>query len=255
LPERHPQEGEDEMETVELTVAYDNYLARAGLRTAHGFACVVRTAGRGVLFDTGGSGQILLENMGELGLGPNAIDSVVLSHMHWDHIGGLDGVLEANPNVAVYVPAAFSPSFMRDLKARARAVVPTERAGQVAAGVWTTDVLERPLVEQALYVETAEGVVVITGCAHPGVVQLVRAAQRASGEQVAAVLGGFHMARAGRTEIGKAIKELKELRVRRVGPCHCSGDPARRAMRESFADGYMDVGVGTQLSFPAAGAA
>jgi len=240
------------MNTTELIVVYDNYLAQAGLRTAHGFACIVRPGDRAVLFDTGGSGQILLENMDELGIDLAEVEAVVLSHMHWDHIGGLDAVLEANPKVTVYAPAAFSSSFIRDVEARARAVVETEQAQQVTHSVWTTDVLERPLVEQALYVQTAEGIVVVTGCAHPGVVELVRVAKRASGGEVHAVLGGFHLAGTGRVEIARVIHGLRELGVRHVGPGHCSGDAARQAMREAFGDEYLDIGVGARLSFPAA---
>jgi len=240
------------MDTVELAVVYDNYQVQEGLQAAHGFACVVREGGRTVLFDTGGSGQILLENMAGLGIGIADIDAVVLSHMHWDHIGGLDAVLAANPKVTVYVPMSFSSSFRRDVKRRARAVVETKVAQPVTNHLWTTDILERPLVEQALYVETAEGIVVVTGCAHPGVVELTRSAQRASGNPVHAVLGGFHMAGMSQAETGQVVDGLRDLRVRRVGPSHCSGDIARHAMREAFGDDYMDIGVGARLSLPAA---
>jgi 7,8-dihydropterin-6-yl-methyl-4-(beta-D-ribofuranosyl)aminobenzene 5'-phosphate synthase len=241
------------MDTVELTVVYDNYPAQEGLQTAHGFACVVREGRRTVLFDTGGSGQILLENMAGLGIAVAEVEAVVVSHMHWDHIGGLDAVLAANPKVTVYVPMAFSSSFRRDVKRRARAVVETKVAQPVTNRVWTTDAFERPLVEQALYVETAEGIVVVTGCAHPGVVELTRSAQCASGKPVHAVLGGFHMAGMSQTETGQVVDGLRDLRVRRVGPSHCSGDIARDAMREEFGDSYLDVGVGARLTFPMAG--
>jgi len=242
------------MSTIELVVVYDDYPAQEGLQTAHGFACVIQASDGVVLFDTGGSGQILLENMDDLGIGPAQIEAAVLSHMHWDHIGGLDTVLAANPEMAVYAPAAFSSSFLRDVQTRARAVAETTQAHQVIPHVRTTDVLERPLVEQALYVETAEGVVVVTGCAHPGVVQLARSAQRASGGQIHAVLGGFHMARMDQPEIGRAIHDLMDLGVRHVGPSHCSGDAAREAMREAFGDDYLDIGVGARLSFRVVGA-
>jgi 7,8-dihydropterin-6-yl-methyl-4-(beta-D-ribofuranosyl)aminobenzene 5'-phosphate synthase len=236
---------------VDLTVVYDNYPGSEPLRTAHGFACVVRAGERTVLFDAGGSGKILLENMEKVEIDPAEIQAVVLSHMHWDHIGGLDAFLTVNPDVAVYMPAAFSSSFIRDVEARARSVVRTERPHEVVTGVWTTDVLERPLVEQALYVETAEGIVVVTGCAHPGVVELARSARSESGAEVRAVLGGFHMAGMGRSGIERVIHGLRELDVRRVGPCHCSGDPARQAMREAFGDDYLDIGVGARLTLPA----
>jgi len=240
------------MDTVELAVVYDNYQVQEGLQAAHGFACVVREGGRTVLFDTGGSGQILLENMRGLGIAVAEVEAVVLSHMHWDHIGGLDAVLAANPKVTVYVPMSFSSSFRRDVKRRARAVVETKVPQPVTNHLWTTDVLDHPLVEQALYVETAEGIVVVTGCAHPGVLELTRSAQRASGKPVHAVLGGFHMAGMSQTETGQVVDGLRDLRVRRVGPSHCSGDIARDAMREEFGDGYLDVGVGARLTFPMA---
>jgi len=240
------------MGTVELIVVYDNYPLGKGLRTAHGFACIVRTGAQAVLFDTGGSGQILLENMGKLGIDFAEIHAVVLSHMHWDHVGGLDAVLEASPEATVYAPAAFSFDYIRDLKARAHTVVETEQSQRVTAGIWTTDVLERPLVEQALYVESAEGIVVVTGCAHPGVVELARSAQRSSHGQIHAVLGGFHMARMGQAEIEQVIHDLRELDVQRVGPCHCTGDATREAMRVAFGDDYLEIGVGARLSFPAA---
>ncbi|KPK66402.1 MAG: hypothetical protein AMK73_00005, partial [Planctomycetes bacterium SM23_32] len=75
------------MSTIELVVVYDDYPAQEGLQTAHGFACVIQASDGVVLFDTGGSGQILLENMDDLGIGPAQIEAAVLSHMHWDHIG------------------------------------------------------------------------------------------------------------------------------------------------------------------------
>lgn len=243
------------MDEIELTVLYDNYPLVEDLRTAHGFSCLIWTSDGAVLFDTGGSGRILLDNVKELGLDPSGIGAVVLSHMHWDHIGGLDAVLAANPDVPVYAPSAFSSTFLRDLRERAHAVVETERARQVTGCAWTTAVLERPLVEQALFVETAEGIVVVTGCAHPGVVELARAAVRASGSKAHAVLGGFHMTGMGRAEIARTIDRLKDLDVARVGPCHCSGDPARRAMREAFGEGYIEVGVGARLRFPPRGTA
>jgi len=232
------------MDNVELIVVYDNYPVHEGLRTAHGFACVVRADDWGVLFDTGGSGQILLGNMDELEIDLADIQAVVLSHMHWDHIGGLDAVLGVNPEVTVYAPAGFSSTFLRDVRRRAGAVVETEQARQINGSVWTTRVLERALVEQALYVQSAEGIVVVTGCAHPGVVELARAAKSASGQETHAVLGGFHMARMSQSEIQHVIHGLEDLGVQRTGPCHCSGDAAREAMQKAYGESYLDIRVG-----------
>jgi len=67
------------------------------------------------------------------------------------------------------------------------------------------------------------------------------------------VLGGFHMAKMGKTKISRIVSGLKELPVRRVGPCHCSGDTARQAMQEAYGDDYLEVGVGAHLRFPCMG--
>lgn len=238
------------MRAIELTVVYDNKAVCEGLRTAHGFACVLRDAGGTVLFDTGGSGQVLLENMRALGIDVGEIDAVVLSHMHWDHIGGLDALLAASPGATVHLPAAFSATFIGDLRARGVDVAEGRGTTQVTEHVWTTGALKRPLVEQALYVQTAAGITVVTGCAHPGVVRLVREAQGASGRPVDAVLGGFHMLHMGADEIARTVEGLKCLGVRRVGPCHCTGDAAREALRQAFGDGWLDVGVGARWGLP-----
>ncbi|MCD6415112.1 MAG: MBL fold metallo-hydrolase [Planctomycetes bacterium] len=237
------------MAEIEMVVVYDNYPGKKTLQTAHGFACVVRAGERAVLFDTGGSGQILLENMEKLGLDPAGLEALVLSHSHWDHVGGLNAVLEQNAELTVYMPAVFPRSLIKDVRQRARSVIQTDRPHEVLPGVRTTDVLDQGIAEQAIYVETAQGIVVLTGCAHPGVVQLARSAKAASGREVHAVLGGFHMAGASVREIDLVIDGLRRLGAQRVGPCHCSGEKTRQVMREAFGPAYIEIGVGAPLSF------
>ncbi len=236
------------MEKVALTVVYDNYVLEDRLRAAHGFACIACAAGRTVLFDTGGSGRILLQNMNQLGVDPAGIEAVVLSHMHWDHIGGLDAVLGASPGVAVFAPCAFSSTFLDDLRTRAGTVVETASPREVVPHICTTEMIEGPIVEQALCIETADGAVVVTGCAHAGVVELAASARRMVG-RLHTVLGGFHMKAHGADGIERTIAGLRELAVKGVGPCHCSGEPARAAMRQAWGEGYVDTGVGARMSF------
>jgi 7,8-dihydropterin-6-yl-methyl-4-(beta-D-ribofuranosyl)aminobenzene 5'-phosphate synthase len=94
-----------------LTVLYDNYPFRPGLRTAWGFSCLVELGEEVILFDTGESARILLSNMRALVIGPGRIQKVVLSHIHGDHVGGLLGFLEENSAVTVYLPASFPEGF------------------------------------------------------------------------------------------------------------------------------------------------
>jgi 7,8-dihydropterin-6-yl-methyl-4-(beta-D-ribofuranosyl)aminobenzene 5'-phosphate synthase len=82
-----------------ITVVYDNNPYIEGLTTSWGFACVIKEAEKTILFDTGGDSAVLLNNMQQLGMDPKEIDVVVLSHIHGDHVGGLNGFLQVNMNV------------------------------------------------------------------------------------------------------------------------------------------------------------
>jgi len=176
---------------------------------------------------------------------------VVLSHAHSDHTGGLGALLDAFPAAAVrptvYVPAAFPASFKRGMRSRTRLVEVTGPR-EVAGGIHTTGEVGAGLVEQALVVETREGTVVVTGCAHPGVVEMVRRAREQLEGPVAWVVGGFHLGGAPETRIAGIIQELRGLGVRRVAPCHCTGDRAREMFAAAFADAYAAAGAGWGIS-------
>ena len=88
------------------------------------------------------------------------------------------------------------------------------------------------------------------GSAHSGIVEMTRAANETSGNEVYAVLGGFHMSGASSRETSDVIEALKEMGVRRTGPCHCSGDTTRRMMREASGRDYLKVGVGAKIALP-----
>jgi 7,8-dihydropterin-6-yl-methyl-4-(beta-D-ribofuranosyl)aminobenzene 5'-phosphate synthase len=99
------------------------------------------------------------------------------------------------------------------------------------------------IIEQSLVIETSEGLVVITGCAHPGIVGIVSAA--AEGGDIGLVIGGFHLKDDSATEIDEVIADLQALGVKRVAPTHCTGDEARERFRAVFGDGFVPVGVGS----------
>ena len=232
-----------------LTITYDNYPFDERLETAWGFSCIIEGLDKTILFDTGGDGQVLLSNMKTLGFDPKQIDAVVLSHIHGDHTGGLGAFVQANPNVTVHMPKAFPADFGQAVKRAGATVVETKAPCQVCDGAWTTGVLGHFLPEQGLYLDTAEGLVLVTGCAHPGIVDLAAAAQRHGKKSVCMALGGFHMGGASTGEIRFVIARFKEMGIRRAAPCHCSGDATRRLMKEAFGDDYVEVGVGARLAF------
>ena len=232
-----------------ISIVYDNYPFDDRLEPAWGFSCIIEGLEQTILFDTGGNGDLLLHNMKKLQFRPEQIDVVVLSHIHADHTGGLETFLLANSKVQVYLPEAFPSGFSQAVKRLGAAVVETDGPCKVCHHAWTSGVLGTSIREQGLYVKADNGLVVITGCAHPGIVDITDAARRHAEAPPYAVLGGFHMAGASAGEIRHVITRLSEMGVQKVGPCHCSGDETRRLMKQAFPDGYMPAGVGARLAF------
>lgn len=232
------------------TVVFDNYPGGEGLRTGWGFACHVQLPETTVLFDTGADGAVLVDNMRALGLEPDGIDLIVLSHEHGDHVGGLHDVLSLNPDAKVWVLDAFPGSIKRAVRTAGATLVEAQPGQELAEGVFTTGAITGPPPEQALVVETADGLVVITGCAHPGVDRMVQTALQQHEGEAALVFGGFHLSSAGRGRIERIAHSLQEMGVERAGPCHCSGDTARAVFAEVFGDRYVDVHVGKRFNLP-----
>ncbi len=233
----------EEVQTVTFTIVYDNNAYDERLKTQWGFACWVETADTTILFDTGGDGATLLSNMKTLDLDPEAIDIVVLSHAHGDHTGGLGALLSTGAGPTVYVPASFSRGFKRDVRAMTELVEVTGPE-QIAPGIYTTGEVGSRIVEQALAVESADGLVVVTGCAHPGVEKMARRAAESIDDEITLVMGGFHLGGASRGRVERIIDDFRALGVERVAPCHCTGDAARALFEEAFGDDYVPAGAG-----------
>jgi 7,8-dihydropterin-6-yl-methyl-4-(beta-D-ribofuranosyl)aminobenzene 5'-phosphate synthase len=232
-------------EKVRLTIVYDNSPYDERLQTAWGFACHINADGVSILFDTGGDHCMLLDNMAKLNIDVREIEIIVLSHIHGDHVGGLFGVLELNNQVKVYLPASFPDDFKRRVESYGCEVVEVKDALKICNGVATTGELGATIKEQSLIVSTVKGLVIVAGCAHPGVANIVEKAKELTGMEVHIVLGGFHLSGESENMISSIIERFRELRVVKVAPCHCSGDRAKALFKEEFGEDYMEVGVGT----------
>ena len=232
---------------VKLTVPYDNYPFDERLKTAWGFSCFINASGTTILFDTGGDPETLLYNMNVLNISVGEIQIIVLSHIHGDHVGGLTGILSLNNHVKVYVPSSFPSSFKNEIRSYGCELVEIKNATVICEGVATTGELGTTIKEQSLLVNTSKGLVIVTGCAHPGLVKIVEKAEQLTNTNVYLLIGGFHLIGASEKEISSIIEQLKNLGVEMVAPCHCSGDLARNMFKEAFGDNYIDVGVGKTI--------
>jgi 7,8-dihydropterin-6-yl-methyl-4-(beta-D-ribofuranosyl)aminobenzene 5'-phosphate synthase len=230
-------------EPLTITVVYDNNAYDGRLKSAWGFSALVEYREHKLLFDTGGDGPTLMENMRTLGIDPTHIESVVLSHAHADHTGGLSALLEAGARPTVYLlpsfPAAFKSRF-RDMAT----VVEVSVGQSITEGLFTTGEMGRSIPEQALVIRTDQGLVVITGCAHPGIVEIVEQAREMFDEPVELVLGGFHLGSKSEAEIDVILKEFRRLEVKHVAPCHCTGERAIALFASEFGEDFIQAGVG-----------
>ena len=235
---------------VQITVLYDNNEHAPRLETAWGFSCLVAGLEKTILFDTGGSSTLLLSNMRELDIDPAQVDAVVISHVHGDHVGGLAGFLEENHRVTAYLPRSF-PDHIRDtVRDSGAELVEVHAPLNICRGAWSTGELGTGIKEQPLLVQTPEGIVLITGCAHPGIVNIVRHAKEQLNADIYMALGGFHLAGADAERIRDVVRETQELGVQAIAPCHCSGDLARELFKEAYGENYYAAGVGWQLRLP-----
>lgn len=229
---------------MKLTILYDNTSLREDTQADWGFSCAIELPGTRVLFDTGADPQILLANMRALGFGPGDFDFVVISHDHWDHTGGLDAVLEANTNAVVVVPSGVSDELRNMVLSHGVALKDVTVATQVAPGFFSTGVVDGGIVEQAAAVRVENGMVVLTGCAHPGVARMVAAARTTLSDSVELLLGGFHLKSVDEPGVAAVIGDLRDLAVARVAPCHCTGAEAIELFAKAWGENFTRIGVG-----------
>ncbi|MBN2336827.1 MBL fold metallo-hydrolase [Candidatus Bathyarchaeota archaeon] len=232
-----------------LTILYDNNAYDADCRTEWGFSALIELEGYTILFDTGGDPEVLSHNIDALDVDVQEIDCIVISHEHWDHVGGLDLVLGMNSNVTVYLPESIPYRIKSSVRSRGAEIVETSDPVKICEGVSTTSVLEADPDEQALILGTENGLILVTGCSHPGVENLARDAAEVTGTEVYMVVGGFHLGGQDRASLDALVEEMKEIGVTKAAPTHCSGDLARLAFSEGYGDDYLGVGVGFSMGF------
>jgi 7,8-dihydropterin-6-yl-methyl-4-(beta-D-ribofuranosyl)aminobenzene 5'-phosphate synthase len=232
---------------VYVTVVYNNVACEDGLTTAWGMACVIEGFENSILFDTGGDGRVLLTNMRLMKIDPTSIDVVVLSHDHGDHTGGLEEFLKVNPDCTVYLLDSFSESVRSVIRRAGSRYNDVYEPLELMPDVWTTGPLGSRPQEQALILDTRSGLVVVTGCAHPGVDVIAEAAHNMLQKNIYLITGGFHLSGASEKHIEKIGITLLNLGVEKIAPSHCTGERAMRVFEEMWGAHYLNGGCGARF--------
>jgi len=239
----------NEKNSVKMTVLYDNYVFSEGTKNAWGFSCFIEETEKNILFDTGGDGKILMHNIGKLNTDPERVETIVISHNHWDHTGGLFTFLEKKSGIPVYLPHSFPGEFVDKVKDAGASVILINEPAEICKGVFSTGEIEGPVNEQSLIVKTNKGIVVVTGCSHPGIVNIVKKAQEIMGEEIYLVFGGFHLKDHSIKAVNEIISQFRELGVKKCGATHCTGDKQINLFKEAYGNDYIEMGTGRVLEF------
>lgn len=248
--------------------------------------------GFNVLFDTGQAKSTLRTNCRILGVNVEEIDVIVLSHGHYDHTTGLKYALSAAPNAPVVMhPAALDSKFSLRDGERPRYVGIPERVRdrlyeggrklnlvdapmEVVPGAYFLGEVERRTPfekpddryfldpegaesdvlpdDSAMVIRTGEGLVVLMGCAHSGLVNTTEHVSRLwKGQKIAAIIGGAHLVEADEARLEGTVDCLLAAAPRTVALGHCTGFRAMVMMAYAFGERFVPLQVGRRFGFPA----
>lgn len=270
------------MSSTRITILHDSFGRPSGLRQDWGFAALVEFEGRRVLFDSGNNALTFADNTAALGVDLRQLDCAVISHRHGDHTSGLNHLLELHPELAIYTPdetyGVFGstlpglffprchslPAYMRYYEGHPPEVIlhgspwPEARfewikeTTELRPGVFALPVVSdmpgtREMRELSLALRTSAGLVLVVGCSHPGIENIVAAAQ-AIEPRIACIVGGLHLVLTAEPELRRIARALRDdWRVESIAPGHCTGEPGFAVLHETFGDDYLYAGLGETL--------
>lgn len=269
-----------------ISVLVDDCASSTGFLGEHGLSYWVDTGDHAFLFDTG-YGLVLDHNAYLMDIPLNRADAVILSHGHDDHTGGLQSVLRHNPGIRVGVhPHAFTPRYIQEeTSTRANGfsrfspssiaqehgqLMLTETPTEILPGVSVTGTIPRtynvdrinrgyylddagtrpdPFTdEQAVLLDTAAGTVVLVGCSHAGLPNIMEYVADLTGRRrIHAIIGGLHLSDASADIMENVLDLLFEFNVKMLGLAHCTGPEAKAVFRTKFSTRCADISIGTRI--------
>ncbi len=227
---------------MKVYVVFDNRAASPEFISGWGFSVFLRP--QGLLFDTGSEPRSLLHNLSLFNIAPEEIHSVFVSHFHWDHAGGLLGLLPFLSSPTIFLHRGFSGGFVSEVKRLGGRVVSLEGPCELAPDIFTTGPIPAATTEAALVLNIKGKLALLTGCAHPGILNLVLGTKEFFGEIPTFAGGGFHLLQTSKKEARILAEKLKALGVDLVAPSHCTGERALAAFADIFQDGFLEIGAG-----------
>ncbi|MBL8024791.1 MAG: MBL fold metallo-hydrolase [Fibrobacteres bacterium] len=205
------------------------------------------------MFDTGADFKILAYNAAKLKVDLSKIRQVILSHNHWDHTDGLWGLLENHPGISVYLCPGSGKLLANKVRKNGGIPVAVKGWRKLQPGVFMTPEMRglykgKPMPERALVLSSTKGLVIITGCAHIGAVDILTTVEkRFPKERIAVLLGGLHLKDMDAADIRKTVTTLQDCGVDKMMPCHCTGAKAFKIIDDSYIHKSRFVKAGSSI--------
>lgn len=263
----------------------ENTVNGPGLLGEHGNSFFIEADVYKLLFDTG-QGLTLRHNSERLDIPVKSIQSIVVSHGHYDHMGGLTEALDMTGPIDLYLhPEALGKKFNRNgrdigapmtdvtnIHSQTREIIYTSKPTEITTGIHVTGEIPRNHViedtggpfyidqerihsdllidDQALFIETLQGVVVLLGCGHSGVINTLEYVQALTGgKPIRAVIGGMHLLNAAVERLAFTGDALDHLSIPYLAPNHCTGVNAICYFQNRFAGCVHASHVGSRHHF------
>jgi len=253
------------IENTFITILYNNISVADSIFADHGFSCLVESENYTCLFDAGNNSKKFMTNVNNSGADYSAIDLVFISHLHNDHMGGLFDILDKLDKPVLCMPVSYPrqegesfgdradkdyQTMLDRLNPLVSELFQRKALARIDDDFYTTGVIEKRSFEQSLIVRTSKGLIIITGCAHQGILEIVNHARELMKQDVLFVMGGFHLISTEPARIDTVARELRML-TKHIGPCHCTGDKAQAILKDIFKEDYIDIKAGLKLKLGA----
>lgn len=235
-----------------IQILYDNQSINTDFKCGWGFSCLIDGT---TLFDTGEKFAPLQANARQLDVALSHIERVIISHDHWDHTGGLWELLKHKPGIPVFCCPGFGSTFKKNVAKYGGKLVEAAEKTLIFGNLYSTGEImgthkNRPIAEQGLVIQRGDRAILMTGCAHPGIISIINETKnRFDGMLIDTCIGGFHFMDKKDEEIRIVAEEMVNAGIRRGGPTHCSGETARIVFKEIFKEQYISLGSGKTVAF------
>jgi len=234
---------------IKVKIVFDKEALNNNFYTGWGVAFLINNR---ILFDTGENGELLINNVQQLGSRIDKLQAIVISHDHWDHTGGLWEILKIK-RLKVYGCPNFSEDFKRRISDLNSEFIGVDKLTKMSEKIYLTGEISglyagAGIAEQAVIIKTAKGISVLTGCSHPGIVKiLTKIKGEFPKEKFYLVAGGFHLIEQDTRLIKIIVDEFKKLSVTKVGPTHCTGGEAEDIFKAEFKNDFISIKVGQTI--------